>query len=174
MTLVVILETKEFINKYSMKKFSQITESVWSDIRKRGLGDEVKAEDDINNLGRDELYNLIFDLYEQVDEHLTPLKGQVTQSRTYFHIPIFKNERVYPLDVVFVDNKISEIKLMTYKPCIENFKHPLSDKFSITIRPDKALDIKSKDGEVSNQVCMDLIKTIVEDAPEPYLKKREN
>ena len=150
-----------------------INESVWADIHKRSNGQTVRKEDDINSLDCDSLYEYIFDLYEQVDEQFIPLKGQVTQSRTYFHIPIFKNEKVYTLDVVFIDNKISEIKLMTYKHCIENFKHPLSDKFSITIRPDKALKITSKDGEVSNQVCMDLIKTIVEDAPEPLLKKRD-
>ena len=157
-----------------MKKLSKITESVWGGMLNRSVGDSVRKEDDINNLDRDGLYNLIFDLYEQVDEHFTPLKGQVSQSRTYFQIPIFKDDRLYPIDVVFDDNKISEIKLMTYMVCIEKFKHPLTDKFSIIKNPDGSLKITSKDGEVSNQICMDLIKTIVEDAPEPYLKKREN
>jgi hypothetical protein len=155
-----------------MKKLSKIAESVWGGMLDRSVGDSVRKEDDINNLDRDGLYNLIFDLYEQVDDHFTPLKGQVSQSRTYFQIPIFKYNRIYPIDVIFVDNKISEIKLMTYMVCIENFKHPLTDKFSIIKNPDDSLKITSKDGEVSNQICMDLIKTIVEDAPEPYLKKR--
>ena len=33
-----------------MKKLSQITESVWGDIRKRGLGDEIKKEDEVSNI----------------------------------------------------------------------------------------------------------------------------
>ena len=33
-----------------MRKLSNITESVWNDIRKRGLGDEVKEEDRLTNL----------------------------------------------------------------------------------------------------------------------------
>lgn len=33
-----------------MKKLSNITESIWSDIRKRGIGNDIKQEDDIGNI----------------------------------------------------------------------------------------------------------------------------
>lgn len=167
-----IIANVQLPEEKSIVKKKSVNESVWGGMLDRSVGDSVRKEDDINNLDMDGLYNLIFDLYELVDEDSIPLKGHVSQSRTYFHIPIFKNHHIYPLDVIFDDNKISEIKLMTYMVCIENFKHPLTDKFSIIKNPDDSLKITSKDGEVSNQICMDLIKTIVEDAPEPYLKKR--
>ena len=57
---------------------------------------------------------------------------------------------------------------------VKDFKQSLIDNFDVTTRGDGALSITAKDGTVSNQVCMDLIKTIVENAPKPYLKKREN
>ena len=57
---------------------------------------------------------------------------------------------------------------------VKDFKQALIDNFNATRNSDGALTITAKDGTVSNQVCMDLIKTIVENAPEPYLKKREN
>ena len=57
---------------------------------------------------------------------------------------------------------------------VKDFKQSLIDNFDATIDIDGALTITAKDGTVSNQVCMDLIKVIVENAPHPYLKKREN
>ena len=57
---------------------------------------------------------------------------------------------------------------------VKDFKQALIDNFDVTIDIDGALTITAKDGTVSNQVCMDLIKVIVENAPHPYLKKREN
>ena len=57
---------------------------------------------------------------------------------------------------------------------VKDFKQALIDNFDATINSDGALTITAQDGTVSNQVCMDLIKTIVENAPHPYLKKREN
>ena len=57
---------------------------------------------------------------------------------------------------------------------VKDFKQSLIDNFDVTIRDNGPLLITAKDGTVSNQVCMDLIKTIVKNAPEPYLKKREN
>ena len=57
---------------------------------------------------------------------------------------------------------------------VKDFKQSLIDNFDVTIDIDGALTITAKDGTISNRVCMDLIKTIIENAPHPYLKKREN
>ena len=57
---------------------------------------------------------------------------------------------------------------------VKDFKQALIDNFNVKTRDNGSLTITAKDGTVSNQVCMDLIKTIVENAPHPYLKKREN
>ena len=57
---------------------------------------------------------------------------------------------------------------------VKDFKQALIDNFDVTTRDNGSLKITDKEGKVSNQVCMDLIKTIVENAPHPYLKKREN
>ena len=56
---------------------------------------------------------------------------------------------------------------------VKDFKQVLIDNFDCILRHDGALKITAKDGTVSNQVCMDLIKVIVENAPEPLLKKRD-
>ena len=153
-----------------MKKLSKITESIWSDMQDRSAGETVRKEDDINLLDRDGLYDYIYALYKQIEPFPLPLKSQ-----TYFSIPIFKSDyRVYRLHCHFDNSKISEITLMASDADVKDFKQALIDNFDTTINSNGALTITAKDGTVSNQVCMDLIKTIVENAPEPYLKKREN
>ena len=157
-----------------IKTFSEfINESIWSAMQDRSAGDTIRKEDDVNLLDRDGLYDYIYALYKQIAMHPLPLKSQT--SYKYFSIPIFKSDyKVYRLNCIFGNNKISNITLMASDADVKDFKQALIDNFDATINSDGALTITAKDGTVSNQVCMDLIKTIVENAPEPYLKKREN
>ena len=156
-------------------KKKHINESIWSDMQDRSAGDVVRKEDDINLLDRDGLFDYIYDLYKQIAIHPLPLKSQTSPTHIYFSIPIFKSDyKVYRLNCIFDNNKISKITLMASDADVKDFKQALIDNFDATINSDGALTITAKDGTVSNQVCMDLIKTIVENAPHPYLKKREN
>ena len=156
-------------------KKKHINESIWSDMQDRSAGITQRKEDDINILDCDGLCDYIYDLYKQINPYPLLLKSQIVQRYTYFSIPIFKSGyKVYRLDCTFDNSKISRIKLMASITDIKDFKQSLIDNFDLTVRDDGALSITAKDGTVSNQVCMDLIKTIVENAPEPYLKEREN
>ncbi len=161
-----------------VEKKTGVNESIWSDIQDRSTGETIRKEDDINRMNCDELYDYIHELYEQINPFPVPLKsGEGTSDKKiqYFSIPIFKVDyKVYRLDVLFMRNKISKLTLMATDKEIEDFKRPLADNFNVFIRLDKALDIEEKDGSLTNQTCMKLISFIVENAPEPYLKKREN
>ena len=156
-------------------KKKHINESLWSAMQDRSAGITQRKEDDINLLDRDGLYDYIYALYKQIEPFPLPLKSQTSPAHAYFSIPIFKSDyRVYRLHCHFDNSKISEITLMASDADVKDFKQALIDNFDATINSNGALTITAKDGTVSNQVCMDLIKTIVENAPEPYLKKREN
>ena len=156
-------------------KKKHINESIWSDIQDRSAGDTVRKEDDINIFDCDELYDYIFDLYKSIDIYPLPLVSSTSPTRTYFSIPIFRTSNiVYRLTCTFDNDKISNITLMAIDIDVKDFKQALIDNFNVKTRDNGSLTITAKDGTVSNQVCMDLIKTIVENAPEPYLKKREN
>ena len=159
-----------------IKTFSEfINESIWSDMQDRSAGKIVRKEDDVNLFDCDELYDYIYSLYEQINQDSMPSKSQIVQRFTYFSIPIFKSGyKAYRLDCTFENNKISKIRLMATDADVKDFKQSLIDNFDATIDIDGALTITAKDGTVSNQVCMDLINTIIENAPHPYLKKREN
>jgi hypothetical protein len=153
---------------------SYVGESIWADIHKRSNGNLERKEDDISSLDRDGLYEHIFNVYEMVNDFPDPFKSQTSQAHTYFSIPIFKSDyKIYRLDVSFYLDVITKITLMASDVDIKDFKQPLIDNFDVTIRDDGALKIEDKNGNVSNQVCMDLIKVIVENAPQPLLKKRD-
>ena len=156
-----------------------INESIWSDIQDRSSGETVRKEDDVNNLDMNGLYDHIYGLYEQINPFPMPLKSleDTSDKKTqYFSIPIFKvSYKVYRLDAIFTNNKISTLVLMASDANIRDFKQALIDNFDVIIRSDTALTIEEKDGTLTNQTCMKLISVIVENAPEPYLiKKREN
>ena len=156
-------------------KKKHINESIWSDMQDRSMGKTVRREDDINLFDCDELYDYIYSLYEQINQDSMPSKSQIVQRFTYFSIPIFKSGyKAYRLDCTFENNKISKITLMASVADVKDFKQALIDNFDVTTRGDGVLSITAKDGTISNRVCMDLIKVIVENAPHPYLKKREN
>jgi len=155
-------------------KRRNVNESIWSDIQDRSAGETVRKEDDVNNLDVNGLYEHIYDLYEQINTFPMPLKSD-EGLYPYFSIPIFKtNYKVYRLDVVFTNNKILKLVLMATDADIRDFKQALIDNFDVTIRSDSGLKIEEKDGTLTNQTCMKLISVIMENAPEPYLKKREN
>ena len=161
-------------NELLLKK-KHINESIWSDMQDRSAGDTIRKEDDINHLDRDGLFDYIYDLYKQIAMHPLPLKSQTSPTHTYFSIPIFRTSNIaYRLNCTFDNDKISNITLMAIDTDVKDFKQALIDNFNVTTRDNGSLTITAKDGAVSNQVCMDLIKTIVENAPHPYLKKREN
>lgn len=152
----------------------KLSESIWSDIQDRSSGEIERKEDDINKMNCDELYDLIYELYEPINPFPVPLKSD-TGTYKYFSIPIFKtNYKVYRLDAIFTDDKISNLALMATDADVRDFKQALIDNFDVTIRSDSALKIEEKDGTLTNQTCMKLISVIMENAPEPYLQKREN
>ena len=54
-----------------MRKLSEITESIWSDMQDRSSGDKIRKEDDVNLLDRDGFYNYIMEHYKTVTEDVT-------------------------------------------------------------------------------------------------------
>ena len=49
-----------------MRKLSEITESIWSDMQDRSAGDTVRKEDDVNLLDSDGLYDYINKHYKRI------------------------------------------------------------------------------------------------------------
>lgn len=154
---------------------TEINESIWGDMRQRSAGNSVKKEDDISHLDRDGLYEHIYDVYEQVSEFPQPLKGQTNPEHEYFAIGIFKSKdtsKIYRLHANFEGKLIDNIFINASLACCKEFKDVLFDRFTVIEDDFKGLVIQDKKGRVTNQLCMDLIQTIIENTSKPLLKKR--
>lgn len=150
-----------------------IKESIWADIHRRSNGSQIRKEDYINNLDRDGLYDYIFDIYEQTYEFPRPLKSQTGPGCEYFSIGIFEDPtKRYRLSADFNDGQISKISINTYLACCEEFKDILLDRFHVIEDDIKGLIIQDKNGMTTNQLCIDLIQTIIDNTSKPLLKRR--
>ena len=175
MTLVVTLEIK--VSIINMKKLSNIlNESAWGDMMRRGSGEDIRKEDDISHLDRDGLYDYIYDLYVPVSEFPQPLKAQTTPENKYFVIGLFRSKddtsKIYQLYVRFKGELIDTIFINADLYCCEEFKDVLFERFKVIEDNLKGLIIQDKDGKTTNQLCIDLIQTVIENTSKPLLKKR--
>ena len=152
---------------------SYVGESVWADIHRRSNGEQERKEDDISGLNRDGLYEHIFDVYEMINDFPHPFKSKTSQEHTYFSIPIFESDYTFRLNVYFQYGVITDITLLATISDARELKRELQDNFRVTIRDDNALKIEGKNGEMSNRICMDVIKVILENTSHPLLKKRD-
>ena len=76
-----------------MRKLSEITESIWSDMQDRSSGETVRKEDDINLLDRDGFYNYIMKHYKTTTEDVTgPYAIINSENKDYIKIPILEDE----------------------------------------------------------------------------------
>lgn len=174
MTLVVTLEIK--VSIINMKKLSNILdESAWGDMMRRGSGGEIRKEDDVNLLDRDGLYDYIYTIFEQVSEFPQPLKAQTNPENKYFAIGLFRSKdtsKIYRLHVIFEGESIKTIFINADLYCCEEFKDVLFERFKVIEDNLKGLIIQDKDGKTTNQLCIDLIQTVIENTSKPLLKKR--
>ena len=76
-----------------MRKLSEITESIWSDMQDRSSGETVRKEDDVNLLDRDGFYNYIMEHYKTTTEDVTgPYAIINSKNEDYIKIPILEDE----------------------------------------------------------------------------------
>ena len=175
MTLVVISETKEFIT--DMKRLSNIKESVWSDIQKRSMGEQVRKEDSTNKFNRDEMYDYIYSHYEEIDTSAIPLKGTTTTDQEFFSIPLFmQSMAVYRLSASYRTGKLYRIHLYASDLDCKDFYDEMNQEFTLLKNPDHSLIITPKDvlQDVSNDFLLKVIDFICSHAKHPTLKKKEN
>ena len=149
-----------------MKKLSKILkESVWGGILDRGTGETIRKEDDVNLLDIDGLFNYVEEKYSD--------KVCRIDSDIIYGFQGWKNCVVFPFDddleitiTRFLDTgKIRDIVIMWDKNGVQDsFIRKLNDRFNICFAPreNAYIDIKDKDGSVSNQTYIDLLDFVLE------------
>jgi hypothetical protein len=91
-----------------------------------------------------------------------------------------KDEKMYSLKLFspYVSGKIRSIRLnSSTSETDDEVLNVLLKKFRVEVTPDNQLDITkynySVTSPVTNQLCIDVIDTIIENAKEPLIKKKD-
>ena len=164
----------------------KITESVWSDIRKQGLGGEVKKEDDINNLDIDGLYEYLKDTYKLSRFGESFSRNVVKINDETISIPILMEyvPKNMPQTLYFSIKSKNDEKYISISPSLRNWapdvynllKHHFT--FDEVVKKQNEIvgvhyiKIKPKDGsEVTNKFYIDLIDFTLENVNDYKLCK---
>ena len=162
-----------------------IGESVWGDIRRRGLGSEVKEEDDVNNLDAEGFVNYLEDRYEvNVDPEFFQIGcwylGGHSEGIANISIPIEKNDHN---ETPNLSNRMLMIRKDVQKDEFEirpnkyvfrlypnELKKTFGDDFDIDARDFKLIPYS---GKITNQVCVDVIDKLLGMVERPILIKKK-
>ena len=157
-----------------MRKWSEITESIWSDMQDRSAGEEIRKEDDINLLDSDGLYDYINKNYKRIAPFafITNIGGMLSVPiiRGTVHNCVWYSPESEIKAVSIGDGMISQV---------DGLLNLLYDNFSIKEINGKHDDeytlywISPKDGsKVTNKFFIDVIDFLLENIPEsPNYKK---
>ena len=158
-----------------MRKLSEITESIWSDMQDRSAGDTVRKEDDINLLDCDGLYDYINKNYKRIAPFafITNIGGMLSVPiiRGTVHNCVWYSPESEIKAVSIGDGMISQV---------DGLLNLLYDNFSIKEINGKHDDdeytlywISPKDGsEVTNKFFIAVIDFLLENIPNsPQYKK---
>ena len=157
-----------------MRKLSEITESIWSDMQDRSAGEEIRKEDDINLLDSDGLYDYINKNYKRIAPFafITNIGGMLSVPiiRGTVHNCVWYSPESEIKAVSIGDGMISQV---------DGLLNLLYDNFSIKEINGKHDDeytlywISPKDGsEVTNKFFIDVIDFLLENIPNsPNYKK---
>lgn len=159
-----------------MKKLSKIDESVWGGILDRGAGNTKRKEDDVNHLDMSEMYEYIKNTYEMIDNKYTIYFNKDDMVPVIGMLIFIKDEKMYSLKLFspYISGKIRAIRLNSSTSEIDDeVLKTLLKKFRVEVTPDNQLDITKYNYSVTNQLCIDVIDTIIENAKEPLIKKKD-
>ena len=113
-----------------MRKFSEIMESAWGDMRKRSLGETIRKEEinDINDMNSDDFYKYLVLRYD--DKVLKIKKDEMPWTFLEHRIFIDITDHI-SLYVLYSSEKLEEIKVkFRYeKSLADEFEKLTSDKF---------------------------------------------
>ncbi len=161
-----------------MKRLSNITESIWSDIQDRSAGETVRKEDDVDNLDME-------GLKDYITEHYKPLNtfAIATYSGGILSVPIIKITAQHSImyfpeskigKICIVDDTISSFdsvdglleKLNTHFKIKERYGENISGKYTLYY-------VSPKDGsEVTNKFFIEVIDFLLDNIPDsPNYKK---
>lgn len=178
-----------------MKKFSQINESLWGNIRDRVNKETVRDEDNIDHLDPEEFCKYLWDIYDDgtnkgfgyEDVHISKYGIMKAFSPRFVEITIpfaavdsqyeykgkwmdFKNILRLNLEIDKKTYEYEPIKITDDKN-IEKILTENGYVFERRLPPDSSR-VYPKNGKITNQTVLNILDLLLKDVEEPMLKKK--
>ena len=167
-----------------------LSESVWGDLRKKSLGQEVRTEDDLNLLDVDGMAEYVFSHYEKCDkDSRVALPYWTGKPKNVFIIPVanvpyMENKNQYRIIFLRVDCNMHDKSIHGLKLTIQDEEIPEWKELLTGFRVikhhtpyDKFVWIFPKEGKLSASipvgVFVNILDTILKGAKNPILRKKE-
>ena len=163
-----------------MRKLSEITESIWSDMQDRSSGETVRKEDDIELLDRDGFYDYLVEHYE----YLYPERYNILNIKSQDHIviPILKYPNEISIYLIIWDVDKPKDTFITITN-VTSFRSSdlfikLGDKYKLisysSILPKIKIEPKNERDDINKSFFISVIDTILElnTEYEPLIKKK--
>lgn len=156
-----------------MRKLSEITESIWSDIQDRSAGETVRKEDDINLLDRDGFYNYIMEHYKTATEDVTgPYAIINSENADYINIPILEDETNTLYRVIIWHFNTDERYITIPLRKLFGVFVKLRDTFKLQSNEDRINPLfkifPKDDKKVDNKFFLEVIDFIIDNTKEPF------
>lgn len=156
-----------------MRKLSEITESIWSDMQDRSAGETVRKEDDVNLLDRDGFYNYIMEHYKTATEDVTgPYAIINSENADYINIPILEDETNTLYRVIIWHFNTDERYITIPLRKLFGVFVKLRDTFKLQSNEDRInplFKVFPKDNKkVDNKFFLEVIDFIIDNTKEPF------
>ena len=163
-------------------------ESVWGDIRKKSLGQEVRIEEDVNRMEPDEFVDYLRKHYSLTDADSI---NKIKYDGKFLEVPVFSySPFITFLEIYYQDNELflERVDYDKLKIDFPNFFIQLKKKYIIRIKNEgyhtEWIYLSPGDGSpISNSFFIDVLDTVIElveqicsDNPEmiQYVEKKED
>ena len=143
----------------------RVNETHWGGMVRRSSGEVKRKEDEIDHLGRDEFVIWLMNTYKinkDLGSNPSIVKGE-TSSIEYIQIPLFMvGYKLYRLAVVYENDEMKEIDILAERDWCGEFIEKLCEKFNVSVSSRNGGLKITKDGRVSNSICVEIIDTVME------------
>ena len=156
-----------------MKRLSKITESIWSDMQDRSMGDAVRKEDDIDHLDINELCEYLKNIYKtdsDNDINIIEIEGN-----PYLIVSLYVDEYGYYRYIYYDGDYINtQLDVIETLKCLLEFERKFSIKFNENDFVVNCIDIYPKDKAripVTNKFFIEVLDFILDRINTPLEQK---
>lgn len=174
-----------------MRKFSEICESIWSDMQDRGSGDLIKKENDVNLLNFEQMYDYLYNIFDCEDDTITSINNNGTIYGVSVCVVHLGNDSIYDLyidykEIMDGDDRVIMIPVEALEKIPDryseledkyyNLHDELNKKYHIYDKSDwdgtSMYAIEPKQGDVDNKFFLEVLYFIINNVDKPILKKK--